>query len=39
MGIQTAPAYSLLCANLITNAPLDPLLHAVSAEDFLPRKG
>lgn len=36
MGIQTAPAYSLLCADLILGRPLDPLLAAVSPADFAP---
>lgn len=36
MGIQTAPAYSLLCANLILGQPLDQVLAGVTAEDFAP---
>lgn len=34
MGIQTAPAYSLLCADLILERPLDPMLAGISANDF-----
>ena len=37
MGIQTAPAASLLCANLLLGDPLDPALSAVTAADFAPR--
>ncbi len=37
MGIQTAPAASLLCANLIAGDPLDPALSGVRADDFAPR--
>lgn len=37
MGIQTAPAASLLCANLLLGDPLDPSLAAVTAADFAPR--
>ncbi|MBW0144833.1 NAD(P)/FAD-dependent oxidoreductase [Sphingomicrobium clamense] len=36
MGIQTAPAYSLLCANLILKQPLDDALEGISAENFAP---
>lgn len=36
MGIQTAPAYSLLCADLIIGRPLDAALGGVSAADFQP---
>lgn len=36
MGIQTAPAYSLLCRNLILGEPIDPAIDAVTAEDFAP---
>lgn len=36
MGIQTAPAYSLLCANLILGQPLDPALDGLAAADFAP---
>ncbi|WP_260484313.1 NAD(P)/FAD-dependent oxidoreductase [Sphingomicrobium flavum] len=36
MGIQTAPAYALLCADLIMERSLDERLHAVSAADFQP---
>ncbi|MBB3763956.1 NAD(P)/FAD-dependent oxidoreductase [Sphingomicrobium lutaoense] len=38
MGIQTAPAYSLLCSALIRGEPLDPLLEGVTAADFKPRR-
>ena len=37
MGIQTAPAASLLCASLIKGNVLPSELAAVSAEDFAPR--
>ncbi len=37
MGIQTAPAASLLCANLLLGEPLDPSLAGVTATDFAPR--
>lgn len=36
MGIQTAPAYSLLCADLILQRPLDAALDGVTAADFQP---
>ena len=38
MGIQTAPAASLLCAALIKGETLPPELAAVTAADFVPRK-
>ena len=38
MGIQTAPAASLLCASLINREPLPAELAAVTAADFAPRK-
>lgn len=37
MGIQTAPAASLLCASLINREPLPAELAAVTAADFAPR--
>jgi D-arginine dehydrogenase len=37
MGIQTAPAASLLCARLILREPLGPELAGVTAADFAPR--
>ena len=37
MGIQTAPAASLLCASLIRGDELPAELASVSAEDFAPR--
>ena len=37
MGIQTAPAASLLCASLIRGEELPAQLASVSAEDFAPR--
>lgn len=37
MGIQTAPAASLLCARLILGAPLGRELAGVTAADFAPR--
>ena len=37
MGIQTAPAASLLCASLIKGESLPPELAGVSAADFAPR--
>ncbi|WP_240309498.1 MULTISPECIES: NAD(P)/FAD-dependent oxidoreductase [Sphingomonas] len=37
MGIQTAPAASLLCANLLLGDPLDALLAGIDAADFAPR--
>lgn len=37
MGIQTAPAASLLCASLIRGEPLPSELSAVTADDFAPR--
>ncbi len=36
MGIQTAPAASLLCARLILGEPLGPELAGVSADNFRP---
>ena len=36
MGIQTAPAYSLLCADLILERPLDGALSAIDPADFRP---
>lgn len=37
MGIQTAPAASLLCASLITGNPLSPELAGIDPADFAPR--
>ena len=37
MGIQTAPAASLLCASLICGDALPDELASVRAEDFAPR--
>ena len=37
MGIQTAPAASLLCAALIQGEPLPPELAGIDAADFEPR--
>ena len=37
MGIQTAPAASLLCASLIKGESLPPELDGISPEDFAPR--
>jgi D-arginine dehydrogenase len=37
MGIQTAPAASLLCARLILGQPLGAELEGVTAADFAPR--
>jgi D-arginine dehydrogenase len=37
MGIQTAPAASLLCASLIRGEPLPPELAGISGKDFAPR--
>lgn len=37
MGIQTAPAASLLCANLIKGEPFPGALTGVDAADFAPR--
>jgi len=37
MGIQTAPAASLLCARLILGEPLGPELDGLDATDFNPR--
>ncbi|HVF36940.1 MAG TPA: FAD-binding oxidoreductase [Sphingomicrobium sp.] len=37
MGIQTAPAASLLCAALIKDEPLPGELAGIEAEDFAPR--
>lgn len=36
MGIQTAPAYSLLCADLILGRPRDAALAGIEANDFAP---
>lgn len=36
MGIQTAPAYSLLCADLILGRPLDAALEGIDAKAFAP---
>ena len=38
MGIQTAPAASLLCATLISGKPLPPELAGVTPADFAPRE-
>ena len=37
MGIQTAPAASLLCARLILGEPLGAELEGVTSDDFAPR--
>ena len=37
MGIQTAPAASLLCAALIRGEPLPPELAGIDPADFAPR--
>ena len=37
MGIQTAPAASLLCARLILDEPLGRALAGLNAADFVPR--
>jgi len=37
MGIQTAPAASLLCATLIRGEPLSPELAGIHPKDFAPR--
>ena len=37
MGIQTAPAASLLCARLILGQPLGRELEGINAADFAPR--
>jgi D-arginine dehydrogenase len=37
MGIQTAPAASLLCAALISKAEMPPELSTVASSDFAPR--
>ena len=37
MGIQTAPAASLLCATLISGTPMPPALAAIDPADFAPR--
>jgi hypothetical protein len=37
MGIQTAPAASLLCAKLIRSEPLPEELAAIDPEDFAPQ--
>jgi D-arginine dehydrogenase len=37
MGIQTAPAASMLCAALIEREPLPEALAGIAAEDFAPR--
>ncbi|MEO7410417.1 MAG: FAD-binding oxidoreductase, partial [Sphingomicrobium sp.] len=37
MGIQTAPAASLLCASLIRGEVLPPELHGIDPADFAPR--
>jgi D-arginine dehydrogenase len=37
MGIQTAPAASLLCASLIRGDALPAKLAGLTAEDFAPR--
>ncbi len=37
MGIQTAPAASLLCATLIRGDPMPPELHGIDPADFAPR--
>jgi len=37
MGIQTAPAASLLCASMIDGISLPPELDGIGAEDFTPR--
>ena len=37
MGIQTAPAYSLLCAHLILGEPLGEELDGLDAADFAAR--
>jgi D-arginine dehydrogenase len=38
MGIQTAPAASLLCARLITEEALGPELAGIDPADFVPRQ-
>jgi len=37
MGIQTAPAASLLCASLILGQPLPAELAGIDSADFRPR--
>jgi D-arginine dehydrogenase len=37
MGIQTAPAASLLCASMILDEPPSEVLAGVTVEDFAPR--
>ena len=38
MGIQTAPAASLLCASLIRGEPMPPDLEGIDPADFRPRR-
>ena len=38
MGIQTAPAASLLCATLITGDALPAELNGINPADFAPRQ-
>jgi D-arginine dehydrogenase len=38
MGIQTAPAASMLCATLISGGPLPPELGGIDPSDFAPRQ-